>query len=114
RDTRPDGSGFGILPEALGRTNEHHTPYWSVVVFLVASAAVVIAAGGRDQELVLYYAVTVFVSFLSGQLAMVHFSRREGARRQVGINLIGAAVVAFTLLVNLRRGYPIASLAAAV
>src|SRR5207342_3644581 len=26
-----------ILPEWVGRTNRHHTPYWGVVVFLAAS-----------------------------------------------------------------------------
>jgi len=52
------------------------------------------------------------VSFLAGLLAMMRFSRREGNRRFLWINAVGTAVVAFTLLVNLRRGYPIASLAA--
>jgi hypothetical protein len=50
------GEPVGILHSALGKTNTHHTPYWSVLVYLVASTAVVVAAGGRDQELVLYYA----------------------------------------------------------
>jgi len=114
RRSRRDGSHVGILPEALGRTNRHHTPYWSVVVFLAVSAAVVLAAGGRDQELVLFYAVAVFVSFLSGLLAMTKFSRQERAWRYVIVNAFGAAVVLFTIIVNLGRGYPIASLLAAV
>ncbi len=102
----------GILPRALGLTNRHHTPYWSVLAFLVVSGLVVIAAGGRDQELVLFYAVAVFVSFLSGLLAMARFSRQEGNRRHHLVNVFGAGVVAFTILVNLRRGYPIFSLLA--
>lgn len=114
RRSRRDGSHVGILPEALGRTNRHHTPYWSVVVFLAVSAAVVLAAGGRDQELVLFYAVAVFVSFLSGLLAMTKFSRQDRAWRYVIVNAFGAAVVLFTIIVNLGRGYPIASLLAAV
>ena len=72
-----DVSGRGVLPAALGRTNPHHTPYWSVLAFLVAAAAVVVAGGGREQELVLFYAVAVFVSFLFGLLAMSVFSWRE-------------------------------------
>ena len=44
------------------------------------AAVVVAAAGGREQELVLFYAVAVFMSFLFGLLAMALFSRREGAR----------------------------------
>jgi len=114
RHRRPDGSLAGILPEGLGRRNRHHTPYWSVVVFLGASAFVVMLAGGRDQELVLFYAVTVFVSFLAGLLAMMRFSRRERRRRHLIVNGVGTVVVAFTLVVNLRRGYPIASLAVAL
>jgi amino acid permease-like protein len=104
------GAMVGILPRWLGVTNDHHTPYWGVVVYVVVSSAVVVAAGGRDQELVLFYAVAVFVSFLSGLLAMARFSRREGDRRHWLVNVLGASVVAFTILVNLRRGYPIFSL----
>jgi hypothetical protein len=84
-----------------------------VVVFLAVSAAVVLAAGGRDQELVLFYAVAVFVSFLSGLLAMARFSRREGASLHAAVNMFGAVVVIFTIAVNVRRGYPIASLGVA-
>jgi amino acid transporter len=109
---RPDGS-VGILPEPLGKVNHHHTPYWSVLVYLLASALVVVAAGGRDQELVLFYAVAVFVAFLSGLLAMARFSRRDKALASYAVSLFGAGVVIFTLVVNLRRGYPIFSLLAA-
>ena len=114
RHTRPNGEEVGILASSLGRTNHHHTPYWSVAVYLAVSAAVVVGARGRDQELVLFYAVAVFVSFLAGLLAMTRFSRREGNRRQLVVNTIGAVVVFFTIVVNLRRGYPIASLAGIV
>ena len=114
RRAQPDGTHVGILPTALGRTNDHHTPYWSVAVFLGFSVTVVLAAGGRDQELVLFYAVAVFISFLSGLLAMARFSRREGDRLHVAINTVGAGLVLFTIAVNLRRGYPIASLAVSV
>ena len=73
-----------------------------------------VAAGGRDQELVLFYAVAVFVSFLAGLLSMARFSIREHNRMHVAVNVVGAVVVTFTILVNLRRGYPVASLAAAL
>jgi hypothetical protein len=114
RRRQASGDQVGILPEALGRTNAHHTPYWSVVVFLGISVAVVVAARGQDQELVLFYAVAVFISFLAGLLAMARFSRREGDQLHVAINAVGAALVLFTLAVNLRRGYPIASLLASL
>lgn len=106
------GREVGILPPSLGRTNRHHTPYWSVVIYLVVAVGVVIAARGRDQELVLFYAVAVFISFLSGLLAMTRFSAREGKTFHRFINLFGAAIVVFTIGVNLLRGYPLASLAA--
>lgn len=71
-----------------------------------------VAARGRDQELVLFYAVAVFVSFLSGLLAMGRFSRQERRRAHTAINLLGAAIVLFTIGANLRRGYPVAFLVA--
>ena len=110
----PQGAGTGILPRWLGRTNAHHTPYWGVVVFAVASAAVTAAARGRDQELVLFYAVSVFVSFLAGLVAMSRFSLRERRAMFLVLNLVGALVVGFTLAVNLTRGDPIISIAAAL
>jgi hypothetical protein len=111
--SRGGGSGIGILPAPLGAANRHHTPYWGVVVFFAAAAVVVVAAGGREQELVLFYAVAVFVSFLFGLLSMARFSRREGARAFLALNVVSIAAVTVTLLVNLRRGYPLASLGAA-
>jgi hypothetical protein len=58
------------------------------------------------------YAVAVFVSFLAGLAAMMRFSLREGRRGLAAVNAIGALSVAFTLVVNLGRGYPLLSPAA--
>lgn len=110
----PDSAGVGILPRLLGRANRHHTPYWSVVVYLAVSAGVLLAARGLEQELVLFYAVAVFVSFLAGLAAIARFSRSEGRRVLAAINVLGAVAVAFTLAVNLARGYPLLSLVAMV
>jgi hypothetical protein len=112
--SRRPGNPLGILPAALGRTNAHHTPYWAVLAFLAAAGAVVAAAGGREQELVLFYAVAVFLSFLTGLLAMARFSLREGRHALLAVNALAATAVAFTLAINLGRGYPLASLAAAL
>ena len=109
-----EAAGTGILHPRLGTVNRHHTPYVAVAVFVIASAAVVLAAGARDQELVLFYAVSVFLSFLAGLLAMAKFARREGRRRTLAASLVGAVVVAFTLAINLSRGDPIASLVASL
>jgi hypothetical protein len=108
-----DRGSIGILPEWLATTNRHHTPYFAVIVFLAVSAMVVAAAGGRDQELVLFYAVAVFLSFLAGLLAMGRFSRRDGAIGFLVVNVVAAGMVGVTLVVNLARGYPLASLGAA-
>jgi Amino acid permease len=112
--SRTPGNPLGILPATFGRTNAHHTPYWAVLAFLASSCAVVVAAGGREQELVLFYAVAVFVSFLTGLLAMARFSLSEGNRALLAVNSVAVAAVGFTLAINLGRGYPLASLAAAL
>jgi hypothetical protein len=104
----------GLLHEALGRTNRHHTPVAAVGVYAAIATAIILAASGQEQELVLVYAVAVFVSFLAGLLAMASFSRRRGAHLLYATNLLGAVVVAFTLIVNTSRGYPLLSLAGTV
>jgi amino acid transporter len=114
RHTRADGRAVGILHPRLGTVNRHHTPYWAVLLFGLVSAAVVLAAGAHDQELVLFYAVSVFMSFLAGLLAMARFERSERRWRSMATSVLGALLVGFTLAVNCARGNPIASLAAAV
>ena len=108
------GGTQGILARFLGSTNKHHTPVWAVAIFLAISAIVVVGAGGDDQTLVLYYAVSVFMSFLVGLLAMVRFAHLDGRRASLAMNALGALVVAFTLAVDLARGEPLISVAAAL
>ena len=81
-----------------------------MIVYALISAVIILAASGQEQELVLVYAVAVFVSFLAGLLAMARFSRRQGSRLLLATNVLAAAVVAFTLVVNLARGYPLISI----
>jgi hypothetical protein len=114
RRTNRSGAETGVLHPRLGTTNVHHTPYWAVGLFFAISALVVLAAGAHDQELVLFYAVSVFMSFLTGLVAMAKFSRQAGRRWSLAMNSLGALVVAFTLAINLSRGNPIASVAAAL
>ncbi|MER6810228.1 hypothetical protein ABT299_13205 [Spirillospora sp. NPDC000708] len=111
---REDGTSSGILPAWVGRTNVHHTPYWGVLVFLLISAAATAAAGGRDQRLVLFYAASVFVSFIAGLTAMTRFSFRDRRWTFLVVNVVGALAVAFTLVVNLTRGDPIVSIGASL
>jgi hypothetical protein len=49
-----------------------------VFAFRLVSVAVVLAAVAQDQELVLFYAVSVFMSFFVGLVAMAKFERSEG------------------------------------
>jgi hypothetical protein len=108
------GGGEGLLPSRLGHTNRHHTPVAAVIVYAAISAAIILMAGGQEQELVLVYAVAVFVSFLAGLLAMARFAHRQGQRLLTATNVLGALAVAFTLVVNVDRGYPLLALAATV
>lgn len=80
-------------------------------MFLITSALVTTAAGARDQELVLFYAVSVFISFLVGLIAMARFSYQEARWKPFAMNVVGAVVVVFTLAADISRGKPIASVA---
>jgi hypothetical protein len=111
--TGPRGED-GLLPGRLGDTNRHHTPVAAVVVYALISAAIILVASGQEQELVLVYAVAVFVSFLAGLMAMARFAHRQGLRLLTATNVLGAIAVAFTLLVNLDRGYPLLALGGTV
>ena len=108
-----DGAA-GILPARFGVTNRHHTPIWGVVACLLAAIIVLGLAGAHDQELVLFYAVAVFMSFLAGLSAMAKIHAAEGLLRRLALDVVGIGVVAFTLLANLARGWPLLSLAAAL
>ena len=108
---RDDGRGVGVLPRFLGRTNRQYTPYYAVLVYLVISALVILAASGQEQDLVLVYAVAVFVSFFAGLAAMARFAWHEGRRLLFVLNAGGCVVVAFTIAVDVDRGWPLLALA---
>ncbi|PKQ18879.1 MAG: amino acid permease [Actinobacteria bacterium HGW-Actinobacteria-8] len=112
RDRGFGPSKHGVLPSIFGTTNVHHVPIIGVLVFYGASALVVIAAGARDQRLVLFYAVAVFVSFLMGLLAMGSFAWRERRFGWVILNAVAATAVAFTLIANSLRAAAVGSLVA--
>ncbi len=112
REETGDDEVTGVLPGWLGQTNRYYTPYWSVLVYGVLAAVVVLAALADEQTLVLFYAVSVFLSFQAGLLAMVAFSYREGKWLSFTLNAVGALIVAFVLVMNLARVTPLASLGA--
>lgn len=104
--------GDGLLPERLGRINSGFVPPWGVGLLVVTSTVLLTLSGGRDQEIVQFYAVAVFVSFLAVLVAMATLSRREGRYGAFAVSAVGTVAVLGVLVVNLRRGDPLVSLAA--
>jgi hypothetical protein len=97
---RHDG---GLVPARFALLNRFHVPPWGILVVLLASAALIAMAGGRDQEIVRYYAVSVFAGFLGATVGCARLSHRDGKRGELAVNLIGVAVVAFVLALNVAR-----------
>ncbi|HEU4906736.1 MAG TPA: amino acid permease [Solirubrobacterales bacterium] len=97
-----DGTA-GLLPEPLHRENRHLVSHWGVFVVLALAAAMIAAAGGREQVLVQFYAVSVFASFLAATLACARLTLLDGNRPAALWNLLGAALVAGVLALNLTR-----------
>ena len=95
--------GPGLLPEPLHRENRYLISHWGVLVVFVAAATMIVAAGGHEQSLVQFYAVSVFASFLAATLACARLSYRDGRYGPMATSLLGAALVAFVLALNLTR-----------
>jgi amino acid transporter len=107
---RDDG---GLVPARFAMLNRFHVPPWGILVVLVASAALIAMAGGRDQEIVRYYAVSVFAGFLGATIGCARLSHRDGKRGELAVNLLGVALVAFVLSLNAVRPAGIVVLSAA-
>jgi hypothetical protein len=107
---RDDG---GLVPARFAVLNRFHVPPWGILLVLVASAGLIVAAGGRDQEIVRYYAVSVFAGFLGATLGCARLSHRDGKRAELAVNLVGAALVAFVLSLNVARPAGVIVLSAA-
>ncbi|HEX7058656.1 MAG TPA: hypothetical protein VF176_02265 [Solirubrobacterales bacterium] len=95
--------GDGLLPEPFHRQNRFLVAHWGVILILGLAAAMILAAGGREQELVQFYAVAVFASFLAATLGCVRLSFRDGRLWAMTANLFGAALVTLVLALNLTR-----------
>lgn len=95
--------GVGLLPERLRRENRFLVAQWGVFLIAVVAVAMILAAGGREQELVQFYAVSVFASFLAATLGCAKLSHRDGRLGAMSLNLCGAALVALVLALNLTR-----------
>jgi len=107
------GSGnAGLLPGRFGRENRFLVAHWGVAAVLGVAAAMIVAASGDEQELVQFYAVAVFASFLAATLGCARLSHRDGRAGAMALNLLGAGLVAAVLGSNMTRLDPILSLLA--
>ena len=104
--------GRGLLPDRLAVTNHAYVPYWGVFVVLLAAAILILLASGDDQEIVKYYAVAVFVSFLGATAGCAVLNRRDGRRGALAVNVVGLGLVAFVLALNLIRPAGVIAVAA--
>jgi hypothetical protein len=101
------------MPGRFAVVNRFHVPPWGILVVLIASAALIVIAGGRDQEIVRYYAVSVFAGFLGATIGCAKLSHNDGTRAELAVNIAGVAVVAFVLALNVVRPAGIVVLSAA-
>jgi hypothetical protein len=97
------GRSEGLVPERFARVNRFHTPPWGIVAVLGASALLIAVASGRDQEIVQFYAVSVFAGFLAALLGCARLSLRDRQWGWLSINLLGAGLVSFVLALNVAR-----------
>jgi hypothetical protein len=97
---REDG---GLVPARFASLNRFHVPPWGILVVLCASAALIALAGGEDQAIVRYYAVSVFAGFLGATVGCARLSYQDGLARELAVNLVGLALVAFVLALNVVR-----------
>jgi hypothetical protein len=109
---RHTDGGRGLLPARFGAANRFYVPPWGIGALLVAALAIVALASGRDQEIVHFYAVAVFLSFLGALVACAVLSWRERRPAALAVNVAGILLVTLVLGLNFRRLDPLASLAA--
>ena len=105
---------IGLLPARFATTNRFYAPLWGVAAVGGAAVALILLAGGRDQELVRFYAVAVFASFLGALTAAAVLAWRDGHRAAFAVDVVGVLLVLFVLALNLRRIDGIVSLVAAL
>jgi len=97
------GDEGALLPRAFTRRNRFLIPQWGLAALLGVAAAMIALAGGREQEIVQFYAVAVFASFLGATIASARLSHSDGKRVAFALNVLGAVLVAFVLALNLTR-----------
>jgi hypothetical protein len=93
----------GLVPGRFAVLNRFQVPPWGILLVLVASAGLIGLAGGKDQEIVRYYAVSVFAGFLGATLGCARLSYRDRKWPELAVNVAGVALVAFVLSLNVAR-----------
>lgn len=104
----------GLVSERFARVNRFYAPPWGIALVLGSSAALIALAAGRDQEIVHFYAVSVFAAFLAAMIGCARLSHRDRRWGDLAVNVAGAALVAFVLALNLTRTDGAIALAASV
>lgn len=104
----------GLLPRRFSTTNRFFAPPAGIAVLLVLTIVLLVAAGGRDTVLVQFYAAAVFASFLGALVAAAVLHARERRWAALTVNVLGVVPVLFVLVLNLRRGDPLAAIGAAL
>jgi hypothetical protein len=107
-----NGSG-GLVSHRFAVLNRFHVPPWGILVVLASSAALIGLARGQDQEIVRYYAVSVFAGFLGALLGCARLSLLDGKRAELAVNLVGVVLVVFILALNVVRPAGVIVLSAA-
>jgi len=107
------GTGSGLLPRPLGRVNRFYAPPVGLAVLMVTATSLIVLARGRAQEIVQFYAVAVFASFLGALVACAVLAWRDRGWVAFAVDVLGVALVAMVLILNMRRVGPLIALAAA-
>ena len=102
----------GLLPRRFALVNRFDAPPWGVGALALAAGALIVLSGGRDQEIVQYYAVAVFAGFLGATVACARLSLRDRRYVMFAANASGVLVITFVLALNLRRLDPLLALVA--
>jgi hypothetical protein len=106
--------GAGLLPARFAVRNRYFAPVWGIALVLAMTAVLIVLAGGEDQELVHFYAVSVFASFAAAIAGCARLSWRDGRYGELAVNALGLLLVAFVLALNLTRLDGVIALAASL
>jgi hypothetical protein len=98
------GSAQGtLLPRRFAVSNRFFVPVWGVGAVALAACVLIALAAGRETDLVGFYAVAVFISFLAALIGCARLSWRERRPLAFAVNCAGLVPVTYVLLANSLR-----------